>query len=135
MKSLFALSSSLLILFVLTSCSSESEQPSRTEKEINVAELPEAVVTAIKARYPDCTITEADAIRSETDGDLFEVEITTTTSGSEVKREMLLDPQGKILSDVVDDENEDDDEVEKGAKDKNEDPAEGNEVETLIPFR
>jgi uncharacterized membrane protein YkoI len=84
------------------------------EKEIEIEDLPRAVLKAARARFPKGKIEKAEEITSEDDKVVYELSIVT--KGEETV-ELVIVPNGKIL------ENEDEEKDEKEAKkqEKNDD--------------
>lgn len=70
----------------------------KSKKEISVDELPSAVATAVKTKYPDYKIEEIEA-KEEGNQKVYKVDIE---KGWSKERKLLLDPTGKILSDLED---------------------------------
>jgi hypothetical protein len=74
------------------------------DEEIAITDLPKAVVDAVNAAVPGGTIKEAE---KETKGS--EVVYEVKTAVGKVTREVKVSPDGKVLSNKVDDDDEDDD--------------------------
>lgn len=72
--------------------------------EIAIKDLPKAVVDAVNAAVPGGTIKEAE---KETKGSEVVYEVKTTVG--KVTREVKVSPDGKVISNKVDDDDEDDD--------------------------
>lgn len=74
------------------------------ETEVSPRDLPRAVASAIKSRYPKATIKKAEEIVEFEDGEeekSFEVLLDT---GAKKSQEVKLSPAGKFLKDEGDDE-------------------------------
>jgi hypothetical protein len=65
------------------------------EKEIEAKDLPEAVATAVKAKYPSGTVKKAEEV---TEGEKVTYEVILAQEGKKL-REIALDKSGKILED------------------------------------
>jgi len=86
------------------------------EEEIPVKNLPKAVVAAVKALYPNGTITEAE---KDTEDGKVVYEIEVTSGGKEIDIELTAD--GKVLKIESDDGDEEGEEDEDDAEDEDED--------------
>ncbi len=71
------------------------------EKEIEPADLPAAVLKAVKEKYPTGTLKEAEEV---TAGAKTTFEVMVSVPGKKKMREIALDKEGKILSDEEEDE-------------------------------
>ncbi len=65
------------------------------ERQIAIADLPGAVATSVKAKYPGATIKKAE---EKTEGTVVSYEVVIETAAKK-GREISLDRQGKILED------------------------------------
>ena len=91
------------------------------EEEVPVKDLPKAVVAAVKALYPNGTITEAE---KDTEDGKVVYEIEVTSAGKEIDIELTAD--GKVLKIECDEGDEDgeedeDDDDEDDDEDEDED--------------
>ena len=67
------------------------------ESEIDIADLPDAVVAGILARYPTGEITEAESLEVPGEPLAYEVEVVVRRT----IREIVITPAGEILQDEV----------------------------------
>jgi hypothetical protein len=77
-----------------------------TEHEIS--ELPESVVNAIDGKYDNYEIEEAESVETAKYGDTYEVEIEIETNDNEIVRELLINNEGTILKDEIEEDGDDD---------------------------
>ena len=97
----------LFPLFLTTACLDSGD--CGAEEEIDVADLPQAVVDAIEAEWPGATLLEAE--REEEDGEVeYEVELETA-EGEVLEVELLED--GTIEEWESEDDGDDDDEEDE----------------------
>lgn len=82
------------------------------ETEIELKDAPAAVREAIQAKYPNAEIEELEHVQETPGGVYFEAEIKT----ADMKRELKLDPAGKILEDECKCEDEKKDKEDKDDK-------------------
>jgi len=68
------------------------------EKEIEISDLPQAVIDAVFGRYPEAEITEAET--ADVEGTLF-YEVEVELEDGEVVRELLITPAGSIEDDEI----------------------------------
>ncbi len=98
------------------------------DEKVPVKDLPKAVVAAVKALYPNGTITEAE---KDTEDGKVVYEIEVTSGGKEIDIELTAD--GKVLkieSDAGDEEGEEDeDDAEDEDEDEDEDDDEDEDEE------
>lgn len=73
-----------------------------TEKELKVKELPEFIAEAIKAKYKDAEIEEAEWVITP-DGEFYELEVESNDQTFEVK----ISKDGQVISSVVSEDHED----------------------------
>jgi hypothetical protein len=78
-----------------------------TEKEISISDLPESVTASISEEYPGFTIEEAEEIEHYKHGNAFEVEIENEENGIETEMELIINEDGNILNQEI--ENDDND--------------------------
>ena len=90
------------------------------EKEIEVEDLPRAVIKAARKRFPEGKIAKVEEVSDEDDKVVYELAIEIK-GGKTV--EVIMSPNGKILED----EHEEDDEKEEKAKKKDKDDDEKEE--------
>jgi uncharacterized membrane protein YkoI len=83
------------------------------EREIEVEDLPRAVIKAARAKFPEGKIVKVEEVSDEDDMVVYELAIE---SKGEKSIEVVMSPNGKIL----DDEDEDDDEKDKKKQDDKE---------------
>ena len=76
------------------------------EQEIAIADLPAAVVDAVKAKFPDATLVEAE-VETENGKMVYEVEIED--DGQELEVEVSADGEILEVESDDDDDGEDDD--------------------------
>lgn len=74
------------------------------ERDIEIQELPKAVIDAIKKKYPDAELEDAEEVTAN-DQTTYEVAVES----SKEERKLTLDASGKILEDELDDEDDDED--------------------------
>ena len=93
------------------------------EKSIAAKKLPSAITTALEAKYPKAKIKKAEVVvkyeEDEDDEEEKTFEVILAAPGKE-DVEVKLSPKGKIL-----DDGEEEDEDEKGKKDKKDDDKKG----------
>ena len=70
------------------------------EKEIGVKDLPKKVASAVTAKYPKAVMKKTEEITS---GKVVTYEVVLATAGAKA-REVVLDPEGKILKEGDGDE-------------------------------
>jgi uncharacterized membrane protein YkoI len=81
-----------ILITVLTVLSVVLVEPSYAEENISIDQLPQAVVDAVKKKFPDAQLREAE--RNEEKGQLiYEVDISVHGA----KKEVEVTPAGKIL--------------------------------------
>jgi uncharacterized membrane protein YkoI len=81
------------------------------EKEIEVEDLPRAVIKTARKKFPEGKIAKVEEVSDEDDHVVYELAIETK-GGKTV--EVVMSPNGKILD--PEDEDEDDEKEEKGKK-------------------
>jgi uncharacterized membrane protein YkoI len=84
------------------------------EKEIEVEDLPRAVIKAVRKKFPGSEIEKVEEVSDEDDKVVYELAIETK-GGKTI--EVVMSPNGKFL----DDEDEEDEDDEKGEKAKKKD--------------
>ncbi len=82
------------------------------EKEIEVEDLPRAVIKAARKKFPEGKIAKVEEVSDEDDHVVYELAIETKKGGKTI--EVIMSPNGKILKD--DAEEEDDEKGEKAKK-------------------
>ena len=93
-----------VVIITLTGCKKEEK-----EEAVSVKDLPQAVVDAVKAKYPDAEIEEAE--KDVEDGStVYDIEIIL--DGKEIEIEVT--PEGKILEEDDEGDDKDDDNEEDG---------------------
>ena len=86
-----------------------------SETEIDVDQLPEAILLFIADNYPEAEIEEAETLEN-TEGSFFEVEIENQNEG---ETELLFSADGVFVKEVL--EHDDDDEHEHGGEHEHDD--------------
>ena len=83
------------------------------EKEIEVEDLPKAVIKAAKKKFPEGKIGKVEEVSDEDDVVVYELAISTK-GGKTI--EVVMSPNGKILEGVEEEDDEDEKKAEKKEK-------------------